>query len=192
VINGIILFTHHIYNRPYNFNGFNNETGVSSYLVPNIIHLIRFNKSEFSFVDIVVIRAAHIAQKPDAIYIHTNIEKFHGKYWLQLQEKWPDTYKVLQIKRREIPLKVFDRPLNSSFHLWHASNIKKYSLLKEYGGIYFDNDVFLIHNLNRYRKFQMTLEWNDGMFLGNQVLIGHKDARFLSHCLETFRDYRSD
>jgi hypothetical protein len=38
----------------------------------------------------------------------------------------------------------------------------------------------------------MTLEWNPKMFLGNQILIGHKDSRFLRHCIQTFRNYRAD
>lgn len=175
-----------------NFDGFNNETGLPYNIVPNIIHLIRFEKENFSFIDICLLRAAHIAQNPDAIYIHTNVKEFRGKYWFQLQEKWPDTYQVIQIKYRPVPSHVYDRPLSSSFRLFHASDIERYRILSEYGGIYFDNDVYLIQNLDMFRKFEMTLEWNPGMFLGNQVLIAHKDARFLQHCLETFHDYQAD
>jgi mannosyltransferase OCH1-like enzyme len=175
-----------------NFDGFDNETGVFSYIVPNIIHFIRLNKTNFSFTDIIAIRAAHVAQKPDAIYIHTDIKQFEGKYWNQLKTKWPDTYKLIRMIPTEIPLKIFNRSLSEGYKFHHASDIIRYRLLSEYGGIYLDNDVFVVHNLNKYRKYEMTIEWNPEQYLGNQVLIGHKDARFLRHCIETFRDYRAD
>jgi mannosyltransferase OCH1-like enzyme len=175
-----------------NFDGFDNETGAFSYIVPNIIHFIRLNKANFSFTDIIAIRAAHVAQKPDAIYIHTDIKQFEGKYWNQLQKKWPDTYKLIRTIPTEIPLRIFNRSISEGYKFHHASDIIRYRLLSEYGGIYLDNDAFVIHNLNKYRKYEMTIEWNPQQYLGNQVLIGHRDARFLRHCIETFRDYRSD
>jgi len=186
------MFSEYEYNSIDDFNGFDNESGVSVNIVPNLIHFIRFNKRNFSFIDIVVIRAAHLAQKPDAIYIHTNVKNFQGKYWMKLQNKWPDTYKLIQIKSRQIPLRIYNRSLSESYKLHHASDIERYRLLTEYGGIYLDNDLFIIQNLDKYRKFEMTIEWNPKQYMGNQLLIGHKNARFLHHCLETFRDYRSD
>jgi hypothetical protein len=194
----IIIFCHDFLTIPkreyeaMNFDGFDNESGLLYNIVPNIIHFIRFNKTEFTFIDIVVIRAAHLAQKPDAIYIHTDITAFQGKYWNKLQEKWPDTYKLIEIKARKVPLKVFNRPISEEYKFYHASDVERYRLLAEYGGIYLDNDVFIINNLDKYRKYEMTLEWNLGVYLGNQLLIGHKDSRFLHHCKETFRDYRAD
>jgi len=174
-----------------NFDGFNNKIGTFWYIVPNIIHFIRFNKTNFSFTDIIVIRAAHVAQKPDAIYIHTDIEQFEGKYWYQLQTKWPDTYKLIRIIPTDIPLQIFNHSLSEQFKFYHASDFLRYHLLSQYGGIYLDNDVFIVKNLNKYRKYEMTVEWNPGQYLGNQLLIAHKDVRFLSHCIETFRDYRA-
>ena len=39
-----------------------------------------------------------------------------------------------------------------------------------YGGIYLDNDVFVIQNLNKYRKFECAIEWNrNHEELGTQV-----------------------
>ena len=178
--------------KPMNFDGFDNETGALDYIVPNLIHFIRLNLKEFSFTDIIIIRAAHLAQKPDAIYIHTNMKSFEGKYWNELQRKWPDTYQLIHLIPTEIPLTVFGRPISKDYKYQHASDFLRYHILSKYGGIYLDNDVYVIQNLNKYRKYEMTIEWNPDAYLGNQVLIGHKDARFLKHCIETFRDYRAD
>ena len=178
--------------RSMDFDGFDNETGALSYIVPNLIHFIRLNKTGLSFTDLIVIRAAHLAQKPDSIYIHTDMKSFEGKYWNELQRKWPDTYQLIHLIPTEVPSTVFGRPISKDHKYHHASDFLRYHILSKYGGIYLDNDVYVIQNLNEYRKYEMTIEWNLNKYLGNQVLIAHKDARFLKHCIETFRDYRAD
>ncbi|UJR08000.1 hypothetical protein I4U23_012279 [Adineta vaga] len=185
------LTSNHLSGR-YNFDGFNNETGVDSLIIPNIIHFIRFNQTNFSFTEIINIRAVHLAQQPDTIYIHTNVDQFQGKYWLLLQQKWPDTYKLIQIKPRSVPVEIYGRPLNTSYNLHHASDIERARILSEYGGIYLDCDVYVIQSLDRFRKYEMVLNWDEGQFMGSQVLLAHKDARFLRLWLDTFHDYRSD
>jgi hypothetical protein len=59
----------------------------------------------------------------------------------------------------------------------------------EYGGIFLDNDSYLVKSLDEFRKFEMTLGWPEGEYLGTQVLVAHKDARFLRLWLETYRQY---
>lgn len=56
------------------FQDFNNETGADRFIVPNIIHFIRFNKTEYSFIDYVVMKAAMRNHRPDYFYIHTDVE----------------------------------------------------------------------------------------------------------------------
>ena len=62
---------------------FSNETGADGYIVPNIIHFIRYQKFELNFVDYVVLKAAMRNHRPDHFYYHTNIKNvtYDGKYW---------------------------------------------------------------------------------------------------------------
>ncbi len=46
---------------------------INQYSVDNLIHFMHFNKSNLLFVNIDVIHIGHVAQKSNAIYIHTNI-----------------------------------------------------------------------------------------------------------------------
>jgi hypothetical protein len=46
--------------------------------------------------------------------------------------------------------------------------------------------------LDKYRKFEFVINWDENQFMGTQVIIAHKDARFLPLWLESYRDYRSD
>ncbi|CAF0761589.1 unnamed protein product [Didymodactylos carnosus] len=174
-----------------NFTGFDNVSGVNYYLVPNVIHIIRFNKKTFDFVDVVCLRAAYRAQKPDKFVIHTNEKEFEGKYWLKLQT-WPDLFRRIEIKYRAPPTKIFGQSLSKDWQLHHGSDIERVRILIEYGGIWMDNDVYIVQNLDRYRKFEMVLNWDENQFLATQLYLAHKDARFLPLYLETYRQYRSN
>ena len=64
-------------------------------------------------------------------------------------------------------------------------------VLKKYGGIYLDNDIYVINNLDKYRRYEFTLGWPDGEWIGNMLLMGHKDARFITQFIDTYQNYRS-
>jgi len=73
------------------FQGFNNETGADRFILPNIIHFVRFNQTEYSFIDYVVIKAAMRNHRPDYFYIHTDIPgpgNFTGRYWNLIQKDY--------------------------------------------------------------------------------------------------------
>ena len=55
-----------------------------------------------------------------------------------------------------------------------------------------DNDVYVVKNLDHYRKYEMAIGWEENQFFGTQVLIAHEDARFLPLWLDTYHDYRAD
>ena len=61
-------------------------------------------------------------------------------------------------------------------------------VLMTYGGIYLDNDVYVINSLDKYRKFEMTLGWEVvNQRMGSQVLIAHPQARFLKAYFDQYR-----
>jgi hypothetical protein len=55
-----------------------------------------------------------------------------------------------------------------------------------YGGIYLDNDIYVINSLNKYRKYEITIEM-DNDNIGLQVLIGHRNARLLKAIFDGYR-----
>ena len=57
-----------------------------------------------------------------------------------------------------------------------------------YGGIYLDNDIYIVNSLNKYRKYEMTLGWEIvNEFIANQVIIANPHARFLKTFFDSFR-----
>lgn len=173
------------------FNGFSNETGTADgeYIVPNIVHFLFFDISELSFVDAVCVLAAFKNHRPEKIYFHTNVEEFRGHYWEKLRNTPGLT---ITIKKATLPERIFGQKFSSSYYRWHAGDVARIMILMEYGGIFLDNDSYLVRSLDEFRKFEMTLGWPEGQYLGTQVLVAHKDARFLRLWLETYRQYYPD
>jgi hypothetical protein len=170
-----------------------NETGYYELIVPNIIHFIRFNKSEFSFIDYICIQAAFRNHHPEIFYIHTDAPglRFHGKYW-ELIERDFHLRSRIHILHLEVSSEIFGQKLNPKWLYYHGSDIARIRILMEYGGIYLDNDVYVIKNLDKYRKFEIAINWDEDMYLGTQVIIAHKKARFLRKWLETYREYNGE
>jgi hypothetical protein len=79
--------------------------------------------------------------------------------------------------------------INEEWIDWRESHITRIRVLLEFGGIYLDRDVYVVKSLNKFRKYKMTLNWDENQYLGNQVLIGHKNSRFLKLYLESYRNY---
>ena len=178
------------------FDGFDNETGRTfggRLIVPNLIHYIRFNKTTFSFVDYICIRSAYVHQKPDHIYLHTNVDEsnFTGHYWSKIEAE-PDLYRRIVIQPIDLPSEIFGQPLSDGWRLFHGSDIARIRTMMKYGGIYLDNDVYVVHNLDKYRKYEIAMGWDEGQFLGSQVIIANKNARFLPLWLETYKEYHAD
>ena len=61
--------------------------------------------------------------------------------------------------------------------------------------MYLDNDAYVVNSIDKYRVFEMTvgLENTNGVTLGNQILIAHKNARMLKAWTDMYRyDYREN
>ena len=176
------------------FDQFNNETGVDYFVVPNIIHQVRFNQKNFTFVDYVCVMSAFRNQRPDLFYIHTNIPdgQFEGKYWQWIQQN-EQIHSRVRVVYVELPTEIFGQSFDmDEYGLWHASDVVRLRVLMEYGGIYMDNDVYIIQNLDKYRKFEATINWDEGKSLCNHFIVANRNARFLPLWISSYEDYRPD
>jgi hypothetical protein len=58
---------------------------------------------------------------------------------------------------------IYGKLLNKGWLDWHASDISRYNTLKEFGGIYIDSDVYIVKSMDIFRKFEMTINWDEDM-----------------------------
>ena len=101
------------------FERLNNETGADYFVIPNIVHFARFNKSEFSFGGFICLQSAYRYQRPNQIFVHTNVESgFKCKYW-SFKEKYLEIRATIKIS----PFEIFGLQLNPAWRYYHGSDI---------------------------------------------------------------------
>lgn len=156
------------------------------YVVPNIVHFVKFGDDPLSFVEAVCIRAAWLHQRPEALMIHCDIcnATTTSPLWYLIKD-----IPVLKLQPTVRPTKVFGIKFS---YVQHASDVVRLQVLMEYGGIYLDGDSYIVKSLDPYRRHEMSIGWPPDANVGNQVLVAHKDARYLKLCYESYRAYRPD
>ncbi|XP_023320869.1 uncharacterized protein LOC111695693 [Eurytemora carolleeae] len=158
------------------------------FLIPNYIHYIRINQSELRFFEAVCMKSAFIIQRPEKLFVHTTDLDLSGGYWDTLK-KIPGFKEALVVKRIIEP----DQIHGVQFY-WtaHKADVVRLLVLKKYGGIYLDNDIYVINSLDQYRRYEFVLGWPPGEWIGNMMMMANKHARFLYHILDTYKMYRPD
>lgn len=129
-------------------------------------------------------------QKPEQIIIHCDCDQIDendehwGRVLLEVNQTNQVTIIINKIKK---PREIYGKKLRSGNQ--HASDVTRWRIMSEYGGIYIDNDVFVCQPLNRFFKYEFTLDWDAHQSLGSQVLIGNRNARFPKFVMKTYSAY---
>jgi hypothetical protein len=171
---------------------YSNVTGhpLGYYLVPNYIHFIHIGGYQLRYTEMICVLAALKNQKPEKIFFHYNKRTtFSGKYW-EVLEKTPGFKEVFVRHDIRLPTRIFGLRLDEATLDWHGSDIARIRILKRYGGIYLGNDCYLVRSIDYFRKFEISLSWEEDVSVGTQTIIAHKDARFLESWLQSYKHYK--
>lgn len=169
-----------------------NVTGWSTDIVPDVVHYILFEYHRISYSNMLSLMSVVRIHQPEVIYIHCDCDAIESDdlNWARVLAAANATGKTtIHVNRIVKPTEINGMKIRDEYRNFHASDITRYRLLSRYGGIYVDNDVFVCQPLHWFRKFEFTLNWDEGQFMGSQVLIGHKDARFLRLVLQSYEAY---
>ncbi|KAH6936017.1 hypothetical protein HPB50_012514 [Hyalomma asiaticum] len=66
--------------RPKSFYDTDGISGYNYDIVPDIIHLVRYNQPELTFIDVVCLRSMYLNHRPAKIYVHCDQCGFTGNY----------------------------------------------------------------------------------------------------------------
>ena len=165
------------------FEEFDNQKGVSKYIVPNIFHLLYLQTTQIQFYQAINIYSIFLNHKPDLIYIHCDNCSLHGHYWEEIN-LIKDLKKIIKVKQIQFHRTIFGKEFGWINH--HRSDVLRLLVLMNYGGIYVDNDIYVVNSLNQYRKLEITVSW-DGECIGNQVMIANRNARLLKAHFDAYR-----
>ncbi|XP_070396494.1 uncharacterized protein [Dermacentor albipictus] len=163
---------------PKSFYDSDELSGYSYDIVPDILHLVRYNATEVDFIDVVAFRSMYLNHRPEKIYVHCSPCGFQGNY-----TRFPEGINFTFIPA-VFPTEVFGIPIKVSHH---ATDVLRLRALMRYGGYYCDKDVFVIQSLRRFLRYEASLNFEGGVNMGNMVMFFHKNSRFLRLYLDTYR-----
>ena len=169
-----------------------NETGFGFNIVPNIVHYVLFNVTEIQFGHFISFLSVLKNQKPEKVYIHCDCSQLSGDYYQRVLRVANKTNTSVITRTVERPTQIFGKNLSDGWLNWHSSDITRIRVLQEFGGIYLDRDVYVVKSLDKFRKYEMTVDWDEGHYLENPFIIAYKHARFLKLWLDSYHDYRAN
>lgn len=160
-----------------------NVTGVSQgeFLVPNIVHYVWFGTREWKFHQMLSVKSVYMNIKPDEIIFHCDNEPI-GRWWNYTKEQVP----IIKFVKTTLPTEIFGNKITL---MEHSSDIKRYQIILEMGGIYLDTDVIALKSFDALRKYEFTLGMELPMHLGNDVIVGARNAKFLKLWYETYKSF---
>ncbi len=130
--------------------------------------------------------AIYLNQNPDYIFINCDNCSFTGHSWKRMNS-------IGDLKRRIVVRQLaFHDTIFGQKYCWinhHRSDVLRLVILMNYGGIFLDNDCFLVKSLDRFRKFDIAVSWDDRN-IEVQVMIAHRNARLLKAHFDMYRYMR--
>ena len=127
----------------------------------------------------------------NAVCVYWQLADFSGAYWQKMKSE-RDLFARISLRWIQVPSEIFNQQLSQGWQLYHGSDIARIQTMMKYGGIYLDNDIYVVSSLDKYRRFEIAMGWDQGQFIGNQVIIAHRNARFLPLYLDTYREYHPE
>ncbi|XP_069131786.1 uncharacterized protein [Argopecten irradians] len=140
--------------------------------VPNIVHYIFFGIYKLSFVQFLSIWSIHTIQKPCVILIHGDTQ-LSGPYWTYLVRTIPNIIRV----RKTPPKEIFKNPIKV---IQHKSDVVRLEAVRDFGGIYMDNDQIILRSLDPLRNYNFTLSHEFDDNLSNALIMSCRNAPFVN------------
>ncbi|XP_078614737.1 uncharacterized protein LOC144883892 isoform X2 [Branchiostoma floridae x Branchiostoma japonicum] len=150
------------------------------YVVPNIFHYVWFSCHDFRFHHLLSVKSMYLRAKADRIIIWTDCTP-SGHNWDEAVRDIP----VLEVRQRGQPSDIWGNVINN---VPHRSDITRMEVLKEYGGVYVDWDVFAMKPFHPLRRFDFVLG-NEIAGLNNGLILSKKDAPFLKVWWENYKHF---
>ncbi|KAF2898699.1 hypothetical protein ILUMI_07474 [Ignelater luminosus] len=170
--------------RKINYEG--DDIYYQSFSTPNHVHYLRLNQSSFTYVDEMCLLSVFKNHVPERIIIHTYNSNLSGLFWERIK-KTRGLRLLLQVLPIDIPIEIATKTNNNMSVIRSYMKLK---ILKRYGGIILDNDVFVVNNLDGYLRYDMAIHWM-GMdtILSDRILVANPDARLLRLWFKGFKRY---
>ncbi|XP_039263102.2 uncharacterized protein LOC120339101 isoform X1 [Styela clava] len=152
------------------------------HMVPNIVHFVWIGNLTLHFYAYLTIRSAAANQKPDVILFHYTHVEPQGDLWIRAKQEIPCL----------IPVK-FEEPTswqgNELDTVVHKTDIARFDILLQHGGIYLDTDAFILRSMDPLRKFPFTMGRSVQDAFSSGVILSEPNSTFLQTWSNLFKNY---
>lgn len=159
--------------------------GCPNQTIPKVVHFVYGLSNDahisFSFLNYLVIKAAHKHLRPSAIlYHHINLPESkwfkHARRFIVLSPVKPFT-------------EIYGNPVD---HFAHRADIVRLRALQRYGGIYLDMDVLTLRPFDALLSHDMVMaQEGEGGRVGlcNAVILAKKGSEFVDMWLDSYKSF---
>ncbi|CAK8694503.1 unnamed protein product [Clavelina lepadiformis] len=149
------------------------EKNARTYKVPNVVHFIWFGSPSFRFYNYMAMRSVASHQQPEKILFHFSKTKPKGTLWERIVAELP----CLELRKIEAPKEVLGVKISRVIPQTDAARMQ---ILLKSGGIYIDNDVITLRNLNSLRNYSVTFGRSVGNVISMGVVLAEPNSTFLT------------
>ncbi|KAI9258130.1 hypothetical protein BDA99DRAFT_515302 [Phascolomyces articulosus] len=155
--------------------------------IPKIVHFIHGLKGPDPTLDLahyIAIKAAHDVIQPDIIYLHYHYEP--------VGELFERARPMLTLRKVPLIDNIFGRPIH---HFAHRADVVRLEALRDFGGIYFDLDLFALKPIDHLldHEFVMGQEGKDGSVgLCNAMMMSRPNSRFIQRYYASYATFDLD
>jgi hypothetical protein len=176
--NSLLVFSDNFIDFEY----FDNEKPNNEFIVPNFYHFAYTNSQELTEDQYLNILSIIHYQNPSLIFLHYLDPSFlKGQYWNKLKDQFGSIIRTNHVKLKS---KIFEQAIKLEKH---SFDILKLEILMFYGGVFKDENVFLLESLDEYRRFEMVVFQFNSSLIRTDLMIANRNARFIRTCFDSYR-----
>lgn len=137
---------------------------------PKIVHFIYFGGRPYSFLNYLAVKSAHEQFKPDVIYMHCSEEPKNNPHWEAIRP-------YVSIRKIDDIPEFGGKPIE-----WphYKSDIARLQILLREGGVYLDNDMLLLKDIDGLRCDKVVMSGESATALANAFIMAPPNDEFLS------------
>ena len=158
----------------------------SGFKIPNLVHFVWFSCQPFEISTYLSMLSALKHQNPDFILIHGNCQP-EGDYWDLFKSAAGEKLKLV---KKSPATEIFGQKVTG---VEHQSDIARFQILLQVGGIYLDTDIIVMSSLDELRRdHDIVLGEASHTSVASSGIIASKESWFLKRWFQEYQNYKDE
>ena len=158
----------------------------SGFKIPNLVHFVWFSCHPYTISIYLSMLSALKHQNPEFIFIHGNCQP-EGEYWDLFKSAAGEKLKFV---KKSPAAEIFGQKITV---IEHQSDVARFQILLQVGGIYLDTDVIVTSSLDELRRdHDIVLGEASLVSVASAGIIASKDSWFLKRWFQEYQTYKDE